>query len=140
MKIKPKKVLVDLPIYLLFETLDEVPQFAAHINAILHGKMKAKYEDMGSHAGQFIGLFYLERNDEYHDLREFVRCYVADGEEARMLRETLEEKASEKQERQTQQDKQDKEYQKEHMTCECGVEKNDFCPTCGKCFRCYCVC
>lgn len=141
MKIKPKKVLIDLPIYLLFPSADELPQFAAHINAVLHGKVKLKYDELGSHAGQFIGLFYLERNNEYRDLREFVQCYVADGEEARMLRETFEEKTAEKRERQAEQDKQGKEYQEDNAVClNCGVEKKDFCPTCEKCFRCYCEC
>lgn len=91
MKIKPKKVPVSLPIYVLFDSVDEMPQFAANINTILHGKLKLKYEEMGTHDGKFIGLFYLDRGSDYDDLREFVQLFLADGEEAESLRRYKEE-------------------------------------------------
>lgn len=91
MKIKPKKVQVNLPIYVLFDTVDELPQFAANINTILHGKQKVKYEEMGAHAGQFIGLFYIDRYEEYFELREFVQLYLDDSENAKLLRAQMEE-------------------------------------------------
>lgn len=91
MKVKPKKVLLNLPIYVLFNTTDEIAQFAANVNTVLHGKQKVKYEEMGMHDGQYIGLFYIDRHDEYFELREFVQLYLADGEEAKSLRELNEE-------------------------------------------------
>jgi hypothetical protein len=95
MKVKPKEVLLNLPIYLLFNSAEEIPQFAANVNAILAGKKRLKYEEMGTHDGQFIGLFYLDRHDEYFELREFVQCYMADGDESRSLRELKEEREQE---------------------------------------------
>jgi hypothetical protein len=92
MKVKPKKALLDLPIYVLFNSSEEIPQFAANINTILHGKQKLKYEELGKHDGQFIGLFYIDRHDEYFELRDFVQCYLADGEESQSLRDLKEEK------------------------------------------------
>lgn len=91
MKIKPKKVQVNLPIYVLFDTVDELPQFAANINTILHGKQKVKYEEMGTHDGQFIGLFYIDRYEEYFELRDFVQRYLDDSENAKLLRAQMEE-------------------------------------------------
>lgn len=91
MKIKPKSVLVNLPIYVLFDTADELPQFAANINTILHGKVRLKYEEMGKHDSRFVGLFYLDRGPDYDNLREFVKLYLVDGEEAESLRQYKEE-------------------------------------------------
>lgn len=74
MKTKPKEVFVNLPIVLLFNTEDEIPQLASGFNTFLHGKVKLKYETLGALNGQYVGLFYLQRNDEFHQLRdEFVR-------------------------------------------------------------------
>lgn len=87
MKVKPKKLLCNLPIYVLFDREDDISLFAANINTILHGKQKLKYEIPGTHAGQLIGLFYIDRTPEYQELRDFVLEYMADKEE------TLEEKA-----------------------------------------------
>lgn len=74
MKVKPKEVLVNLPVALLFEESWEIDSFAANINTILHGKVKVKLEELGMLGGKHVGLFYLQRNDEYFEIRnEFVR-------------------------------------------------------------------
>ena len=69
MKIKPKEIYVNLPIALTFNKQDEVPAFASTINTIIHGKVKIKCEEIGFVGGQYVGLFYLQRNGEYQDLR-----------------------------------------------------------------------
>lgn len=74
MKVKPKEVFVNLPVALLFNTEDEIPQLASGFNTFLHGKVRLKYETIGELNGQWVGLFYLQRNDESQQLRdEFVR-------------------------------------------------------------------
>lgn len=70
MKVKPKEVMLNLPIALLFSTQDEVAQFAANINTLIHGKVKVKVEDVGVLSGQYVSIFYLQRNNEYSELRE----------------------------------------------------------------------
>ena len=79
MKVKPKEVMLNLPIALLFSTQDEVAQFAANINTLIHGKVKVKVEDVGVLGGQYVSIFYLQRNDEYHQLRdEFIGLIEAE--------------------------------------------------------------
>lgn len=74
MRVKPKEVLINLPVALLFDESWEISSFAANINTILHGKVKVKLEEIGMLGGRYVGLFYLQRNDEYHQIRdEFVR-------------------------------------------------------------------
>lgn len=74
MKVKPKEVMVNLPVALLFDEPWEIISFAANINTILHGKVKLKVEELGVLGGRHVGLFYLDRNPEYHQIRdEFVR-------------------------------------------------------------------
>lgn len=74
MKVKPKEVLINLPVALLFDEPLEIASFAANINTILHGKVKVKLEELGTLGGRHVGLFYLQRNDEYHQIRdEFMR-------------------------------------------------------------------
>lgn len=70
MKVKPKEVLLNLPVALLFATNDEIASFASNINTILHGKVRLKAEELGTLGGQHVGLFYLERNHEYSTIRE----------------------------------------------------------------------
>jgi hypothetical protein len=74
MKVKPKEVFVNLPVVLLFNNEDDIPELCSNFNTFLHGKVKLKYETLGALNGQFVGLFYLQRNDESQQLRdEFVR-------------------------------------------------------------------
>lgn len=70
MKIKPKDIQVNLPIVLIFKNSDEITSFASSINTIIHGKVKVKYDEIGSIDGKYIGIFYLQRNEEYQRLRE----------------------------------------------------------------------
>jgi hypothetical protein len=74
MKVKPKEVLLNLPVALLFENNGEISSFAANVNTILHGKVRLKVEELGTLGGQHVGLFYLQRNDEFQEIRdEFVQ-------------------------------------------------------------------
>jgi hypothetical protein len=68
-KIKPKEVLVNLPVALLFDTVEEIANFASNINTILSGKVRLKTEELGSLGDKYVGLFYLNRNDEYFEIR-----------------------------------------------------------------------
>lgn len=70
MKVKPKEVLINAPIVLTFDTAEEVVMFAANINTLLHGKVKMKYEELGILGEQVVGLFYLQRNGEFQELRD----------------------------------------------------------------------
>ncbi len=70
MRIKPKEILVNLPVVLTFQTSDEIVVFAANINSLIHGKVKVKCEELGTLGPNHMGLFYLQRNNEYHELRE----------------------------------------------------------------------
>lgn len=69
MRVKPKEILVNLPIVLTFTDCHEIPEFAANINTLIYGKVKVKYEELGELGGQYIGLFYINRNDEFSELR-----------------------------------------------------------------------
>lgn len=69
MKVKPKEVLLNLPITLMFRDYHEIPAFAENINQLIHGKVKIKCEELGCLGGQYVGLFYLQRNDEFTEMR-----------------------------------------------------------------------
>lgn len=69
MKVKPKEVLLNLPTVLMFADYHEIPNFASNINQVLHGKVRVKYEELGVLGGQYVGIFYLQRNDEFDELR-----------------------------------------------------------------------
>jgi hypothetical protein len=83
MKVKPKEVLVNLPVALLFDEPWEIASFAANINAILHGKVRLKVEELGTLGGRCVGLFYLQRNIESQQIHdEFVRLIEEEEIEA----------------------------------------------------------
>jgi hypothetical protein len=69
MKIKPKEVMVSLPMVVGLDSDDEISRFAANFNIFLHGKVKMKCEVLGLLAGKHMGIFYLQRNDEFSELR-----------------------------------------------------------------------
>lgn len=74
MKVKPKEIMVNLPVVLTFATEDEIAALASGVNTFIHGKVRVKYETLGTLGGQYIGLFYLQRNNESQELHdEFVR-------------------------------------------------------------------
>ncbi len=74
MKVKPKEVLLNLPVALLFDEPWEIASFASNINAILHGKVRLKVEELGTLGGKCVGLFYLQRNEESQQIHdEFMR-------------------------------------------------------------------
>ena len=73
MKVKPKEVMVNLPVVLTFTHEGEDVALASGFNTFLHGKVKLKYETLGKLNDQYVSIFYLQRNNEYHDLRrEFI--------------------------------------------------------------------
>ena len=70
MKFKPKEIMVNLPAIHLFASEKDVPMTAAAINTIVHGKVKIKYEILGTLGGQVAGLFYVQRNHESQQIRD----------------------------------------------------------------------
>ena len=115
MKVKPKEVLVNLPVALLFDEPWEIISFAANINTILHGKVKLKVEELGSLGGRHVGIFYLDRNAEYHEIRdEFVR--LIEQEEITQHRDMSYVPLSEEDQIAEQYD----ENYGDNRTCECG--------------------
>jgi hypothetical protein len=80
MKVKPKEIMVNLPIALTFATEDEVGMFAANINTLIHGKVRVKTDVVGTLGGQIVAIFYLQRNDEYSQIREEF-CRLIENEE-----------------------------------------------------------
>lgn len=83
MKIKPKEVMVNLPVVFLFNNEDDIPELASNFNTFLHGKVKLKYEALGTLNGQFVGLFYLQRNDESQQLRDDFTLLIEEEQIAR---------------------------------------------------------
>jgi hypothetical protein len=70
MKVKPKEVMVNLPVVLTFTHEGEDTALAAGFNTFLHGKVKMKYETLGKLNDHYVSIFYLQRNNEYQSLRE----------------------------------------------------------------------
>ena len=70
MKFKPKDVQVNLPVVLTFDDKEDIVKMAAAFNTFVHGKVKLKYEELGLLGGKFVGLFYLQRNNESQELRD----------------------------------------------------------------------
>jgi len=69
MRVKPKDIQVNLPIVLMFDEDYEIVEFARTINTIIHGKVKVKCDNLGNIQDQCVGIFYLQRNNEYMSLR-----------------------------------------------------------------------
>jgi hypothetical protein len=80
MKIKPKDIRVNLPAVHLFDDEADIPALASAVNTIINGKVKMKYETLGTLGGQFVGLFYLQRNDEFQELHNQFRQLIEDEE------------------------------------------------------------
>lgn len=69
MKSKPKEVMVSVPAVHLFANEGEDAQLASNFNTFLHGKVQLKYEELGMLGGQYVSIFYLQRNNEFTELR-----------------------------------------------------------------------
>lgn len=83
MKVKPKEIMVNLPIVLLFEREEEIPLYANAINSIIYGKLRLKYEELGVLGDKHVGLFYIHRTPEYQELRdEFINLIDIEQREA----------------------------------------------------------
>ncbi len=76
MRVKPKEVLLNLPIVLTFNEVERIPEFAETVNTLIHGEVKLKYEELGKLGDQYIGLFYLKRNDEFSTLRQEFKSMI----------------------------------------------------------------
>lgn len=70
MKVKPKEVMVNLPSVHLFTHEGEDAALAGGFNTFIHGKVHLKYEHLGMLGGQHVSIFYLQRNNEFTELRE----------------------------------------------------------------------
>lgn len=84
MKFKPKEVMVTLPAVHLLSNEEEGAQLAANFNTFLYGKVRLKYELLGTLGGQSVFIFYLQRNNEFTDLREQFMVMI-EAEEANQL-------------------------------------------------------
>ena len=80
MKIKPKEILINIPIVLTFNSVEEIPLFASNINTLINGKLKIKYEELGLLSDQYVALFYLYRNHEFFALREEFKSLIEQEE------------------------------------------------------------
>lgn len=80
MKVKPKKILVNLPIVLLFRDYHEIPAFSSNLNTIINGKIKIKYEELGVLGGQYVAIFYLDRYSEFQQLRSEFKTAIEQEE------------------------------------------------------------
>ena len=58
--------------------------FASAINTIIHGKVKIKYEMLGQLGGQYVGLFYIQRNNESQEIHDEFRRLI-EAEESNTL-------------------------------------------------------
>lgn len=81
MKVKPKEVMLNLPITLMFRDYHEIPEFAKNINQLVHGESKIKYEELGLLGGQYVGLFYMNRNDEFAEMRASFKQMIEEEEQ-----------------------------------------------------------
>lgn len=89
MKFKPKEVMVNLPTVLTFQEEDEIVEMASAFNTFIHGKVKMKYEVLGTLGGQYVGLFYIQRNTESQQLRDEFMAAINAEEEANHVAEQL---------------------------------------------------
>ncbi len=90
MKVKPKELLVNLPVVLLFngeDSADQAAQFASNVNTIIHGKVKMKVEELGTLGGQLVVIFYLQRNNEFTELREQFMKMIESEEIGQLVQE-----------------------------------------------------
>ena len=82
MKFKPKEVLVNLPTVLTFTHEGEDATLAAGFNTFISGKVHLKYESLGMLGGQYVSLFYMQRNNESQQLRdEFMGAILQEEQE-----------------------------------------------------------
>ncbi len=82
MKFKPKEVMVNLPTVLTFTHEGEDAALAAAFNTFIHGKVHMKYEPLGMLGGQYVSLFYMQRNNESQQLRdEFMAAILQEEQE-----------------------------------------------------------
>lgn len=69
-KVKPKEVMVNVPSVHLFTHEGEDAVLAAAFNTFINGKVHLKYEALGTLGGQYVSIFYLQRNNEFSELRQ----------------------------------------------------------------------
>lgn len=82
MKAKPKEVLVNLPTVLTFTHEGEDAVLAAGFNTFIHGKVHLKYETLGQLGGQYVSIFYMQRDKDSQQMRdEFMSAILQEEEE-----------------------------------------------------------
>lgn len=69
MKVKPKEVLVNIPVVYTLPDENDNAMLASNFNTFLHGKVRLKYDYLGKLGDQYVSIFYFHRNDEFHELR-----------------------------------------------------------------------
>ena len=69
-KVNIESISVTMPMVRLFQSEDEVSSLAAAVNTIIVSKIKIKCETLGTLGGQFVGLFYLQRNHDSQQLHD----------------------------------------------------------------------
>lgn len=63
MKVKPKKVITNLPAILEFDDYHQISSVLDHFNIIMRGKLKV--EELISNTGYYYAIFYLKKDKEY---------------------------------------------------------------------------
>lgn len=81
MKGKPKEVLVNLPTVLTFNHEGEDAALAEGFNTFLHGKVQLKYETLGMLGGQYVAIFYLQRDKDSQRMRDDFMAAILQEEE-----------------------------------------------------------
>lgn len=54
---------------------------AAAFNTFVHGKVKMKYEVLGILGGQYVALFYIQRNSESQQLHDEFAALIEQEEQ-----------------------------------------------------------
>jgi hypothetical protein len=89
MKIKPKDIMVTVPAVHLFTHEGEDAVLASGFNTFVHGKVHMKYECLGTLGGQYVSIFYLQRNNEFSELREQFMSAILQEEESKHITKRL---------------------------------------------------
>ena len=89
MKFKPKEMMVNLPTVLTYTHEGEDAQMATNFNTFVHGKVHMKYEYLGTLGGQHVSIFYIQRNDEFSQMREEFMSAILQEEESNHVTKRL---------------------------------------------------
>lgn len=79
MKVKPKQVLVNVPVILTFYDYHEIRHVEDYFNEVFSGKNKIKSEELQSCNEEYAAIFYFKKDKEYTQL---VKEYAKNNKEA----------------------------------------------------------